>query len=170
MKKDLTGNKYGVLTVIKLDSMRDKRAYWLCECDCGGEIVKRYDSLHDLKLPNCGCKTKELRADNCKKHVAGTKYWEGKIGNLHHSWKEIKSDPDNSRRNSKAYKIWRLEVFKRDGFRCQCCEQIGGTLNAHHIKHFAEYKELRFVVDNGITLCRECHLLTHNKNATDGWY
>jgi len=32
---------------------------------------------------------------------------------------------------------------------------------AHHLKLFSEFPELRFSVDNGIVLCRSCHLKVH---------
>lgn len=63
---------------------------------------------------------------------------------------------------SVEYKEWRLGVFERDGFRCQGCGAVGGYLTAHHIKSFAHYPKLRFVLDNGITLCEDCHKLTDN--------
>lgn len=63
---------------------------------------------------------------------------------------------------SVEYKKWRLAVFERDKYKCQGCEQVGGYLTAHHIKSFAQYPELRFELDNGITLCDECHKLTDN--------
>ena len=67
-------------------------------------------------------------------------------------------------RNSKEYKQWRLSVFKRDGYTCQECKSKsckGKTvyLEAHHIKPFATHKDLRLDVNNGVTLCKYCHLL-----------
>lgn len=39
MKKiDLTGNRYGHLTVLKENGKRGKNILWLCRCDCGNEI------------------------------------------------------------------------------------------------------------------------------------
>lgn len=55
-------------------------------------------------------------------------------------------------------KRWRLAVFKRDGFTCQCCgDDEGGNLNAHHIKNFSNNVEGRLDIENGITLCENCH-------------
>lgn len=55
-----------------------------------------------------------------------------------------------------------MKVFERDNFTCQFCEVRGVYLTVHHIKSWANFPELRFVVDNGITLCEECHKLTDN--------
>jgi len=60
-------------------------------------------------------------------------------------------------RDSLQYKRWRQSVFKRDNFTCQCCGAFGGKLNVHHIKSFSDYPDLRFDVDNGITMCEQCH-------------
>jgi len=60
--------------------------------------------------------------------------------------------------NDPAYKKWRLDVFKRDGFKCQ---YPGGgctkRLHAHHIRRWAEHHAIRFNVLNGITLCKKHH-------------
>ena len=63
--------------------------------------------------------------------------------------------------NIKRYKLWRKEVFQRDYYTCLICGEKGGELNAHHIKSFKDFPELRFEVDNGVTLCLECHYLKH---------
>lgn len=63
------------------------------------------------------------------------------------------------------YKIWRDAVFSRDDYTCQLCGQHGGYLEADHIKPWALYEELRYVVGNGRTLCRPCHVSLD----THGW-
>ena len=67
----------------------------------------------------------------------------------------------HQQRNCNQYKQWRKDVFNRDKYTCQYCGKIGGKLNAHHIKPFSIYPELRFDVDNGITLCKKCHIELH---------
>ena len=65
-------------------------------------------------------------------------------------------------RHSLEYKLWRKAVFERDNYTCIWCNRKGGKLNADHIKPFAFYPELRFAIDNGRTLCVECHKKTDN--------
>jgi len=66
------------------------------------------------------------------------------------------------KRNSFEYKQWRTDVFFRDKFICQHCGyDKGGRLEAHHIKSYAKYPDLRFDVSNGITLCWNCHDAIH---------
>lgn len=64
-------------------------------------------------------------------------------------------------RKSAEYKRWRTAVYERDNYTCQECGVRGGVeLNADHVKPFTLFPELRFDVNNGRTLCRDCHLAT----------
>lgn len=75
------------------------------------------------------------------------------------------------------HRQWRSDIFTRDDFTCQHCGIKGAYLEAHHCpKTFAdileEYKFKTFEdaldceelwnINNGITLCRECHNKTKN--------
>ena len=61
-------------------------------------------------------------------------------------------------RDNLAYRNWRLSVYKRDKYKCRinnggCC----GRIIAHHILSFTYYPELRYEINNGITLCLAHH-------------
>jgi Rps23 Pro-64 3,4-dihydroxylase Tpa1-like proline 4-hydroxylase len=80
-------------------------------------------------------------------------------------------------RHTFKYRQWRSRVFQRDNWTCQTCHKRGCYLEAHHIKAFAKIikdnniktieaaiacQEL-WAIDNGVTLCKDCHNLTKRK-------
>ena len=71
-------------------------------------------------------------------------------------------------RNRTASKVWRKEVYARDGFRCVACGKRGGDLNAHHLYAYDDNPELRFEVSNGVTLCPNCHTKFHCRYGFGG--
>jgi hypothetical protein len=77
------------------------------------------------------------------------------------NWKGGVSPINKQIHHSIDYKLWREAVYERDNWTCQKCGTTGGKLHPHHIKSFAEYPEMRFVVSNGITLCVNCHAEEH---------
>jgi 5-methylcytosine-specific restriction endonuclease McrA len=83
------------------------------------------------------------------------------IGEKNCNWRGGVTPINVKIRGLTTYKLWRHSVFKRDKFTCQHCGQVGKTMNAHHIKPFSEYPELRFEESNGITLCFDCHKRVH---------
>ena len=61
---------------------------------------------------------------------------------------------------SLKHEAWRKAILGRDNYACQHCSSTE-YLNVHHIKNWNEYIELRFDIDNGITLCVKCHSKIH---------
>ncbi len=81
-------------------------------------------------------------------------------GSKSHFWKGGVTPINELARRSVKYKMWRESVFKRDDWTCQFCKTRGGELHADHIKPFALFKELRYDLSNGRTLCAPCHRKT----------
>lgn len=77
-----------------------------------------------------------------------------------HAWKGGISPEHHRIRESKQFKNWRKAVFERDNYTCQFCGIKGSYLEPDHIKPFAYFKELRFDITNGRTLCKPCHKTT----------
>ena len=57
--KDLTGQKFGKLTVLEKDNTKTGgAAYWICRCDCGQIKVARGSNLLNGSTSHCGCSRK----------------------------------------------------------------------------------------------------------------
>ncbi|CAH0532188.1 hypothetical protein UAM5_00071 [Ralstonia phage UAM5] len=61
-------------------------------------------------------------------------------------------------------KLWRDAVLERDGHRCLRCSSTD-HLHAHHIVRWVDAPFLRIIVENGMTLCQDCHRDEHAKHA-----
>ena len=87
------------------------------------------------------------------------------IGEKHWNWKGGITPINQKIRGSLEYKLWEDSVLNWD---CNCCQKCGenriNKLVAHHIRNFAQFPELRFAIDNGITFCRKCHNWFHRKH------
>lgn len=80
-------------------------------------------------------------------------------GEKHWAW-DKKKKKRYELRGRIEYKNWRKLVFERDNYTCQICGVRGGILHADHIKPFAYFPELRLKINNGRTLCKNCHKQT----------
>jgi hypothetical protein len=78
-------------------------------------------------------------------------------GERHPNWQGGITPQHKKIRASFVYKIWKQSVLNRDNHTCQFCESKKKPLHAHHIFPFKDYPEDRFNIDNGITLCGDCH-------------
>ena len=120
----------------------------------------------------CGKPTKVMASqiNRRKKHFCSKECqnkWQSENvrGENHPNYKQDISIFDRIiKRNYTEYWDWRKNVYLRDNFTCQCCgDNKGHNLVAHHILNYSEYKELRTDINNGITLCEDCHIAFHRK-------
>ena len=66
--KDERGNRYGLLTVKQYYGTDHNGARWLCECDCGNEIVVKGLKLRSGNTRSCGC-LREMPLMNTHKDI-----------------------------------------------------------------------------------------------------
>lgn len=74
-RKDLTGKRFGRLTVIEyVGTKYDKnggnaKAQWKCKCDCGNIRVVNSASLLLGRSKSCGCLCREINSKRMKKMI-----------------------------------------------------------------------------------------------------
>jgi 5-methylcytosine-specific restriction endonuclease McrA len=117
-------------------------------------ICKDHDD--EVQITNAN-KVKQCKTTVCKFCVA-EQISERQLGEKSHLWKGGLRSEKQALRETLEYKCWRQAVFKRDNYTCQkCFKSNTNSLRAHHILPFYLYEDLRCDVENGITLCEECH-------------
>lgn len=125
-----------------------------------GEYAKKLGFGRWMTGKKHTAETRRKQSEIVKKRVA-----EGK----HNFYIDGRTPLNQKIRHSVDYKVWRDAVFNRDDYTCQECGDRSGKghavyIHAHHLKPFATFPELRFVVSNGLTLCDECHYDRHKKD------
>jgi 5-methylcytosine-specific restriction endonuclease McrA len=131
----------------------------------------RYPKGHNRRRAICNTCHKEFEyygcegVRNCCSRACFHKYMivhmkGSNKGSKNGNWKNGATDKTILIRESTEYRHWRKAVYERDNYTCQICHKRGVRLAADHIKPFALYPELRFELDNGRTLCFDCHIKT----------
>ena len=65
---------------------------------------------------------------------------------------------NNKDRRSSMYNNWRNQVWLRDSRKCKIANpDCNGRIEVHHILGWTDYPELRYEINNGITLCHFHH-------------
>ncbi len=159
-------------------SYKKDRTIIPCSCGCNGtlsSVDKRgRDRAGFIRGHNKGHSAphSEATKEKCRIASTGKKHSiesrikisvNGARGDKNINWKGGVTKESETIRKSVEYKLWREAVFQRDNFTCQECgekESVSGKLNAHHVKPFSLFPELRLAIDNGKTLCYECHQKT----------
>jgi len=90
-------------------------------------------------------------------------------GNLSVCWNPKLSQKDREdKRDYIQYTQWRTDIYKKNNYTCQNCSSRKDDngkykkIHAHHIDGYAENPDLRIDINNGITLCQECHNKFHS--------
>lgn len=127
-----------------------------------GHIVSE-DTKKKISLAKKGRKFTEHHKRKLREAKLGEKNPNfGKRGEGITNWKNGNTSENKKIRRGRKFREWRELVFKKDNYTCQKYGFKNGKgktiiFHPHHIQNFAEYPELRFAIDNGITLSKKAH-------------
>lgn len=152
--KHYSGQQFHYLTLTKrVPSPKNKRGqFWETKCRCGTIKILDTRFLRNKKIQSCGCFARELARKRRGKNSP--------------NYNPNLSDQDRlDRKREYTFELfqWRKSIFKRDNYTCICCRQKGKVLNAHHIQSYTKFPALRTEINNGITLCKNCHKSFHKQ-------
>lgn len=155
----------------------------LCAAKCNAPIhgirrrgscsEKTLQQLRDLAKARIGTKREpfstEWKDNLSKSHIGIPSPLKGKkkpqqSGEKHPNWKGGITPEIRKLKRSIEWKEWRESVFTRDNFRCLDCG-FKGYIEPHHIVPIRSDRDRLFDTNNGITLCRPCHVKTFRKES-----
>jgi 5-methylcytosine-specific restriction endonuclease McrA len=131
-------------------------------CRAHGAGLARGRAEVDVRCQNCGVvfsrHASEVRRSKLGVHFCSLACWyTHNRGEKHHLWE----GGQHERINPEGV-AWRRAVLERDHFYCRRC-LARRHLQVHHVLPFASHPERRWDVDNGITLCADCHRLFRHR-------
>jgi hypothetical protein len=130
------------------------RSYWLGK-------KRSPETIEKFRLAKLGTH----RTEETKKKISETNKRIGKrplVGKKENHPRWIKDRSKLQIREKKhldtKYRYWMFQVKTRDKWKCRISNSdCGGRLESHHILNWIEYPELRYEINNGITLCHAHH-------------
>ena len=118
------------------------------------KILKRCKIYRDNNVEKIKEKARIYRNNNPEKVLESQKKYFKKIGKLFDM---------TSGEYQHIINTWSRSIKKLDNKICKNCDSTK-NLHAHHIYPKAQFPELAFDLDNGVTLCNDCHGETHGFN------
>ena len=171
-------SKYGTSNIREIPEVNEKIKMtniekYGCENPFGNKEVQNkikhyymqnYGVTHNMQLNECVQKAKNTSIERygVDNYSKTKEYRERFRGENSPVWKGDLAIRHRDGRELPEYRDWRKSVFDRDHYTCQCCGNRNGDgktvyLEAHHIFNWRANVDLRYDVDNGITLCKDCH-------------
>ena len=100
---DLSGQRFGRLTVIERAANNGTKTMWECKCDCGNTKVVSGSNLKNGNVKSCGC------------------YWRDVVPKVNQEKNFRHGDS-----GTKLHKVWANMRYRCNNPRCKCYDNYGG--------------------------------------------
>ena len=110
---DLTGQRFGRLTVVSLNeevSKQKKKLHWNCKCECGNEVIVRGNSLRGGATTSCGCYNRDKARERLKERWQDEEFREMQSNKMIEQWKDKEF---RKMQSNKMIEQWQDEEFRR---------------------------------------------------------
>lgn len=134
LKKDIRGDKFGLLKVLEFSHIQKRRSFWKCQCDCGKQIITSRKHLLERGVKSCGCLPRQ--------HSGGR--------GSSRSWEECVQYKMNS--------IMNLSKWVRDCLVWTGCHDNNGFARTSFLNCAALVKDLIWFLNHG-TVIGKCRIV-----------
>lgn len=165
-REDLTGKKFGKLTAIQFSHKnKNRKTYWVFECECGNIKVLRTDTVKSGKVKSCGCIKKEQDIVNLNRNGSKPNKYNSKglsKHTLYHKWLGMKR---------RCYDIHDSHYNNYGGRGIEICEEW-----LYDFKKFFDWSihngwkdnlEIDRIDNNGNYEPNNCRYVTRKKNCNN---
>lgn len=135
----------------------EKATYWIERSEnhfCCNQCRMEFGRI-EVECLNCGKKFSKIKSQHlmhensfCNKKCYG----------------EFVRHDKTDKRGRVVEQEWREKILEKDNFECKKCGSRE-HLQAHHVYSWLNYPKKRLEINNGVTLCRSCHLELHRHNG-----
>lgn len=179
--KDSIFAKYGTYNIREIEDINEKIKKtnierYGCDNPFGNKDVQdkiknyyqvNFGVCYNMQIPECVIKSQQTQIEKYGVPNYGALWSKQHSGELSPTWIGEAVKHERTDRQLPEYREWRKSVFNRDLYTCQVCGARNGNgkyirLEAHHIFNWNNYPEMRYDIDNGITLCQKCHNEFHS--------
>lgn len=151
---DITGRKYGRLTVIeRAPNGKGYKTRWLCQCECGNQTIVQGESLRTGATRSCGCLQKEW-AQNHNSLPLG----EAAFNSIYRAYQ------GSAHKRHLEFDLTRDQVRDLIDSRCHYCGSEPRKMRSMYHGHYAfngidRVDNARgYVIDNVVPCCYICNL------------
>ena len=116
------------------------------------------------KVDRSFMQTKEYKKKQSEVHKGDKNGMFGVTGENHPNWNPDRTHEQRIKeRKTGKDREWKIAIFQRDKRICQKCGVKKRKIVAHHINSYDIHENERYDINNGVTLCEECHKDFHHK-------